>query len=931
MSEQYYIVDEPLPLSQDFNSLKELGRTFIQDHSGNEWTNLNSSDPGMTILDQLCYALTELGYCNDFPVSDILTDKNGKLETKDQFYLPENILTTTPVTAQDYRKYIIDGVEGVNNVVILTCLENNSFIKKAFQVYLMIDESLTGVKAENVCRETFYLLNKSRNLGELFLFPKPLEAAVYDLNGTIEIDNPNELSKILSVIQKNIRNYILPEVSPSSYTQLAEKGESSNILFDGPRLQDGWIPDDALGNKLNELDAFEIVKIIEAVPGVIAVSGINFLSNNVSLVKITSQPDQLLMINVVNSYNLDYLKVSSNIQSPGSKQISVSPDASLSGNETFEKNILVGTVTDISPELPVGKNREINSYYSIQNTFPEIYAVGLNAVTANASEFQIAQSRQLKGYLTLFDQLLANQFSQLANINSLFSFRNSMTGTPSDRHKFYEQKDDYQKKHLEYPVPYVKFSPTYFYQSLYDIPNIRPLLKDDYAFMYSMQIKSDKILDKASWHKYKHDPYNSYMLGLSELMEDEKTNLIRRNDMLDHLLARHGESPSMINSIIGSSVYSGEALKDRVIFKSEYLQNLGLLSYYRCKAFNYQGAEKIAETTAGIVSVELPIVTNEIYQEILDGNSRDFIFNSGKANRLDKVTEQDCINYSAFELKLNLLFGLRMLYEDFIAENYLEINPGDFTPRSSGDTNISLKNSQALWFIEKRKGFILVEMPLLFRSFTFRVSLIQSKGEGKEQLSQIENDLDYDNARSLILTLLSHGQKELDQLTHSNSGENPDFYIGKNIFKIKARDITSGIYKGAMQVGQTDYSIAINVVYPESESKELKPAEYISGSELEIPVANFINSVEIFFPQFMPPFQTTDFSNRVELFSEYDLAVNVQYQLHLVQDKHLDKLIPAYIGWHESIRFGNTLKGPEFIYALELLLIISRIYLADNS
>ncbi|HET6991348.1 MAG TPA: hypothetical protein VFJ43_08500, partial [Bacteroidia bacterium] len=628
--------------------------------------------PGMTILDQLCYALTELGYCNDFPLSDILTDKNGKLETKDQFYMPEIILTTTPVTSQDYRKYIIDGVDGVNNAVVLACLENYPFINKAYQVYLMMDDSVTDAKAAEICKETFYLLNKSRNLGELFLMPRPFQQVRFFLNGTIEIENANELSKTLSLIQDTIRNYILPEVSPQGYTQLIERGASTNNVFDGPHLQNGWIPDNALGNKLNQLNSFEVVSIIENVTGVDAVSGISFLRNGITSDTIGSGMNQLLTIDVVNSFNEGYLTVTSKVQSQNNTAGMVSLDSSLAKTEEYDENILVGSSVDISPELPVGKYREINNYYSIQNTFPEIYAVGLNAVTANASDFQIAQSRQLKGYLTLFDQVLANQFSQLANINRLFSFRNSMTGTPSDRQRFFERKDNYQKRHLEYPVPYQKFSPTYFYQSLYDIPNIRPLLKDNYAFMYSVKMESDKVLDKTSWNKYKLDPYNSYMQGLSELMEDEKTSLTRRNDMLDHLLARHGESPLVINSIIDGSVYSGETLKDRVIFKSEYLQNLGLLSYYRCKAYNFLGAEKIAETVNGIVSVELPVVTNELYQELLEGNSNDFIFNSRKANWLDKLREQDFINYSATELKLNLLFGLRMLYEDFIVENYID-------------------------------------------------------------------------------------------------------------------------------------------------------------------------------------------------------------------------------------------------------------------
>ncbi len=81
MADDNYIIDQPVPVNQDFKALKELGLEFIRDHSGNEWTNLNASDPGVTILEQLCYALTELGYCNDFSVGDILAEPSARFET----------------------------------------------------------------------------------------------------------------------------------------------------------------------------------------------------------------------------------------------------------------------------------------------------------------------------------------------------------------------------------------------------------------------------------------------------------------------------------------------------------------------------------------------------------------------------------------------------------------------------------------------------------------------------------------------------------------------------------------------------------------------------------------------------------------------------------------------------------------------------------
>jgi hypothetical protein len=46
----------------DFNKLREEGVKVIQELSGEIWTDFNLHDPGITTLEVLCYALTELGY-----------------------------------------------------------------------------------------------------------------------------------------------------------------------------------------------------------------------------------------------------------------------------------------------------------------------------------------------------------------------------------------------------------------------------------------------------------------------------------------------------------------------------------------------------------------------------------------------------------------------------------------------------------------------------------------------------------------------------------------------------------------------------------------------------------------------------------------------------------------------------------------------------
>lgn len=696
MTHLHVILDHELPLSQDYSALKEKGLAFIQEHSGHQWTNLNNVDPGITILDQVCYALTELGYCNDFPVADILTAANGRIAVKDQFYLPEEILTTSPVTIADYRKCLIDGVKGVSNAVILPIQPSQNGGYGAYQVYLQPDASMRTAQAmDDLCKVAFLYLNKWRNLGELFLMPLCLISDIHTISGQIEIIDETELSQVLVRLQLQVQQYIFPQVQVVGYDTLSASGIRAEDIFNGPLLQDGWISSSDLGEKKDQLLLIELQQLIRQVEGIISVSGLHFnlqafsLDLNTPQEEVHTTADKLLVIDWAAS-----LSAGLTITCKGRKLYTDPNLRALSGSgpQPSDPDMVFGTAPNIRSTIPRGKFRDINSYYSIQNTFPEIFAVGADATVSNATDFQIAQSRQLKGYLTLFDQVLANQFSQLANVGTLFSFKNALSGTPSDREQFYALKDDYPQLGSEYPVPYLTFSPTYFYQSLYTVPHIRPLLKGNEVFNFGLEAGSQQQLDEKSWNDYKTDPYNAYIKGLMYIIEEEQTSISRRNAILDHLLARHGESPLLIDTLLNGSSYAGENLKDQVIFKSLYLQHLGLLSYFRLKAYNYLGAKKLSD--------RLPDVTLNFDRQIMSGYTNDFIFDSGKVDEIEELNAADFINYSAVELKLSLLFGLRVQYRNFIANYY-------------GQQEMATNLKLAMWMILQRRGLLLIETGLL--------------------------------------------------------------------------------------------------------------------------------------------------------------------------------------------------------------------------
>jgi len=103
-----------LPPAQDFVLLRAEGLKHIESLASAVWTDYNAHDPGITTLEMLCYALTELGYRNGFEMQDLLTDKNGNTVGGQSFFTAKQILTNNPLTIDDFRKLLID-IEGVHN------------------------------------------------------------------------------------------------------------------------------------------------------------------------------------------------------------------------------------------------------------------------------------------------------------------------------------------------------------------------------------------------------------------------------------------------------------------------------------------------------------------------------------------------------------------------------------------------------------------------------------------------------------------------------------------------------------------------------------------------------------------------------------------------------------------------------------------------
>lgn len=106
---------KPASPAMDFELLRKEAIAYIQRLSGKIWTDYNTHDPGVTILEVLCYAITDLSYRANKPIQDLLADESGSLA--DQFFKGSQILPGKALTIEDFRKLVMD-VEVVEEVEI---------------------------------------------------------------------------------------------------------------------------------------------------------------------------------------------------------------------------------------------------------------------------------------------------------------------------------------------------------------------------------------------------------------------------------------------------------------------------------------------------------------------------------------------------------------------------------------------------------------------------------------------------------------------------------------------------------------------------------------------------------------------------------------------------------------------------------------------
>ncbi len=366
----------------------------------------------------------------------------------------------------------------------------------------------------------------------------------------VEVQPDADIEWVQARIWFEIEQYFNPSIRFYTLQELQEAGEAVEEIFNGPELNCGFIKADDLENASlkTELRVSDIINRLMDIEGVIAVNRMLLTKYDAegNVVKGAADPERNGA-----APTFDPNKTSASWVLSVSKQHQPRLYRNASRflfyknglpflprmDEVFDTlNQLRGEAerpklnsVDNDLSIPTGRYRERDDYYPVQYSLPLVYGTGPEGVPAHASALRRAQAKQMKSYLMVFEQMLANAVAQLAHTADLFSLD----------------------------------------------PDIRQT--------YFVKMFSEKLIQ--GFDEIKGDNYTEEALeGITETLPEF---FQRRNRFLDHLLARFGEQFSeyalLLNTVYGKQVALDRLIDDKISFLKAY----PVISHDRAKAFDY--------------------------------------------------------------------------------------------------------------------------------------------------------------------------------------------------------------------------------------------------------------------------------------------------------------------------------------------------------
>ncbi|TGE14005.1 hypothetical protein [Hymenobacter elongatus] len=591
--------DLVLPIGLDYARLRAEGISMLQNLSGSVWTDYNEHDPGVTILEALCYALTDLTNRASQPIASLLAPPPGTAPPPGSTLVPAHqAFSNHPVTLHDYKKIVLDQEHLSNRVqsvwveprrgpaalageytVRIGLRSNHQLpeLRRAAQQQGRDEPSYLPADHHQLAHDILHTLNKHRGLGEQFVEVIFLEPYIISVGGHFEIKENQLHETVLADVLWHIDRFFEPTITTRGLGYLQATHVPSEEIFAGPLLENQLLQESEFEPQLTLIAPARVNSLLATLDSIKSVGELHLYEPNclVPSALIRVPPERELVFDVAASLNR-FTASHRGVALKFNRTQTLHKFEQLHADRTRSLRSPIPKSKLRFAEAPA-RHLELGQYDSIQHSFPAIYGLGEGGLPAGASPAQRAQSLQLKGYLLFFEQIMANFCAQLDNVETLLSARHQQQG--------------------------------FFAQPLSDVPGLHQVLHDlEYEQTEAALEDADfEANANASPQATTGSPGETddsglplsrhYLRKLGKLAEDPSEFLQRRDTLLGHLLARFGYSVSVYQPTLTDPA---DIRQHRIRVRERLLQNLNTATYHR-------GAARVApdDDTPDVSGLEL--------------------------------------------------------------------------------------------------------------------------------------------------------------------------------------------------------------------------------------------------------------------------------------------------------------------------------------
>jgi hypothetical protein len=448
-----------------FDALWQQAHEKVTALSGEIWTDTGDHDPGVSLLQSATWNCSDLSYRASLPLNDLLTHQDQSTLFPEEFG-PEQVLTCNTVTAEDYRRALLDvhssDIQALNTPAQDFLFSDVSLTQepKAHRFhwwynaekreYSFTEPTVTqpedkmtlslrgnlwlslvptrytqSLSAENRAAVEQYLaafLAAHRNLGEAVSRITWLQPATFSPRMTIELaDNIGDINQVSALIYQVTDAFLRPTVARYTTEQRRALGDADDAIFDGPRLKHGW--QQTAPSQITSggcvLNLGPMVNLLLAIPGVASLSVLSVDTGDGHITAVTGDNWRW---QVADGYYpllwgetpLELLATAGSPLTLVSKGgIRNTLDREAMARYLTQADLIVTTPT----VLPAGRFRDQTGYIPVGQRLPECYA--LQQPDAVIDD----QTRAVHQFLLPVDQLLADGTAELAQLPTLLAFK----------------------------------------------------------------------------------------------------------------------------------------------------------------------------------------------------------------------------------------------------------------------------------------------------------------------------------------------------------------------------------------------------------------------------------------------------------------------------------------------------------------------------